>query len=288
MRYWLQMKFSPSTDPSHFLARPSGWGWRWKPLSAPTRNLLPPKPPCRLCSPPTMTLSRDYWCCLVAQLCPTLATPWTVNPPNHHPTNKLCRLPRSVTVTPTSFLGAIRVLMVGPLHPQNPDSTALGSSPQASLIFRSSPGDNDVQPRLWTTSSHHGAVLPVTVTGWAAAVAILQSSLGLSFPPYECPKWPQEGFVLWSNASPHLFLKNSIFQIKPCGISINTLCELITIAIHFWNQANRQKCANRYGLGCVPSGTQKLKPQLSNVTIFRDRALWEWGGGVIQVKVIRS
>ena len=38
------------------LARPSGWEWRWKPLSALTRNLIPPKPPCRLCSPPTMTL----------------------------------------------------------------------------------------------------------------------------------------------------------------------------------------------------------------------------------------
>ena len=145
------MKFSSSTDPSHFLARPSGWGWRWKPLSAPTRNLLPPKPPCRPCSPPTMILNRDYCCCLVAQSCPALTTPWTANPPNRHPTNKLRVLPQSATVTPASFLGAIRVLMVGPLYPQNPDSTALGSSPQASLIFRSSPGDNDVQPRLWTT-----------------------------------------------------------------------------------------------------------------------------------------
>ena len=161
--------------------------------------------------------------------------------------------------------------MVGPLHPKNPDSTALGSSPQASLIFKfprwqwcpAKAVDHWARIKTKTTSSHHGAVLPVAVTGRAAAVTTLQSSLKHSFLPYKCPKWPREGFVLWSNASLHLFLKNSAFQIKPCGISINTSCELITIVIHFWESGQEAKvCQLLWAVLCPLWNSKAQAPTL--------------------------
>lgn len=180
--------------------------------------------PLELHSPLTLAHSRDLSPCMLKSHPKAAHHRGGRQPPT--PTNKLWGLPQSVTFIPMSFLGAVRVLMVGPPHPYNSDWTALGWGlglpvfPKLRRWFECPAKAENQWARTRTINSCHQVMLPVTKQDeqllWLPN-RIPWTTLSCYRTPSEYPQmalWRLCAAVKWKPKFP-LRNFNLTFQIKP-------------------------------------------------------------------------